>query len=44
MFKVGLYIFIKIQIDVTSKLNIESIIFLNQWHPKYTCGLLKFSY
>jgi len=45
MFKVHLYIFIKIQAYVTtyklisSKLNIGFIQFLSQWQPKHTSEL-----
>jgi hypothetical protein len=48
MFKVGLYIFIKITCRCnnlqnrgnsnTSRLNIGSILFLSQWHVKYISG------
>jgi hypothetical protein len=47
MFKVGLYIFSKIQVHVTtyklisSRLIVGSILFLSQWQPKHASELLK---
>jgi hypothetical protein len=42
MFKIGLYIFIKIQVDVTTykvnckRLKIKFVLFLSQWHARHT--------
>jgi hypothetical protein len=49
MFKIDLYIFMKIQANVTTCINLNSctstlnILFLSQWHAKYTNQLWVFS-